>query len=63
MLQVCTLLKLKFLIFLLITYFIYYVTEYCAVTGTHSTVQVDKLLCGHVPDPFPQCGIGSAMQD
>ena len=23
---------------------------------THSTVCGDKLLYGHVPDPFPQCG-------
>ena len=23
---------------------------------THSTVRGDKLLYGHVPDPFPQCG-------
>ena len=34
-------------------------TEYCAVIGTHSTVRGDKLLYGHIPDPFPQCGIGS----
>jgi len=35
------------------------VTEYCAVIATHSTVWGDKLLYGHIPDPFPQCGIGS----
>jgi len=35
------------------------VTEYCTVIGMHSTVCGDKLLYGHVPDPFPQCGIGS----
>jgi len=46
-------------IFPLITYFRYHVTEYCAVIGTHSTVQGDKLLYGHVSDPFPRCGIGS----
>ena len=34
-------------------------TEYCAVIGTHSTVRGDKLLYGQIPDPFPQCGIGS----
>ena len=34
-------------------------TEYCAVIGTHSMVWGDTLLYGHVPDPFPQCGIGS----
>ena len=34
-------------------------TEYCAVIGTHSAVQGDKLLYGHVRDPFPWCGIGS----
>ena len=45
--------------FLLITHFKYHVTEYCAVIGVHSTVRGDKLLYGHVPDPFPQCGIGS----
>ena len=27
--------------------------------GTHSMVWGDKLLYGHVPDPFPRCGIGS----
>ena len=37
----------------------YHVTEYCDVIGTHSTVWVDKLLYDHVPDPFPQWGIGS----
>ena len=37
----------------------YHVTEYCAVIGTHSTVRGDKLLYGHIPDPFPWCGIGS----
>ena len=58
-LQVRALLKLKFWIFPLITYFKYHVTEYCAVIGTHSTVWGDKLLYGHVPDPFPRCGIGS----
>jgi len=35
------------------------VTEYCAVIGMHSAVQGDKLLYGHVPDPFPRCGIRS----
>jgi len=35
------------------------VTEYCTVIGRHSTVRGDKLLYGHVPDPFPRCGIGS----
>ena len=34
-------------------------TEYCAVIGMHSMVRGDKLLYGHVPDPFPRCGIGS----
>ena len=34
-------------------------TEYYAVIGTHSRVWGDKLLHRHVPDPFPQCGIGS----
>ena len=34
-------------------------TEYCAVIGMHSMVRGDKLLSGHVPDPFPWCGIGS----
>ena len=34
-------------------------TEYFAVIGTRSTVRGDQLLCGHVPDPFPWCGIGS----
>ena len=34
-------------------------TEYFAVIGTHSTVRGDQLLYGHVPDPFPWCGIGS----
>ena len=47
-LQVRALFKLTFWIFPLITYFRYHVTEYCAVIGTHSTVQVrprgDKLL-------------------
>ena len=51
--------KLKFLIFLLITYFRYQVTEYCTVIGAHSTVRGDKLLYGHVPDSFPLCGTGS----
>ena len=37
----------------------YHVTEYCAVIGAHSTVRDDKLLYGHVPDPFPRCRIGS----
>ena len=46
-------------IFPLITYFRYHVTGYCAVIGTHSTVRGDKLLYGHIPDPFPRCGIGS----
>jgi len=32
------------------------VTEYCAVIRMHSTVCDDKLLYGHVPDPFPRCG-------
>ena len=36
-----------------------HVTEYCAVIGMHSMVHGDKLLYGHVPDPFPLCGIGS----
>jgi len=45
--------------FPLITYFRYHVTEYCAVIGTHSTVWGNKLLYGHVPDPFPLCGTGS----
>jgi len=35
------------------------VTEYRAVIGTHSTVRGDKLLYGHIPDPFPWCRIGS----
>ena len=61
MLQVCALLKLKFWIFPLITYFRYHVTEYCAVIGMHSTVHAGWpiALWQHVPDPFPQCGIGS----
>ena len=42
-----------------ITCFSYHVTEYCAVIGMHSTVWGNKLLYGHVPDPFPRCGIGS----
>ena len=46
-------------IFPVITYFRYHVTEYCAVIGTRSTVRGNKLLYGHVPDPFPRCGIGS----
>ena len=58
-LQVHALFKLKFWIFPLITYFGYHVTEYCAVIGTHSTVRGDKLLYGHIPDPFPWCRIGS----
>ena len=58
-LQVHALFKLKFWMFPLITYFGYHVTEYCAVIGTHSTVRGDKLLYGHIPDPFPWCGIGS----
>jgi len=33
-------------------------TEYCSVIGTHSMVQGDKLLYGHVPDPIPQCEWG-----
>ena len=45
----------------LITYFRYHLTEICAVIGTHSTVWGDKLLYGHVPDPFPQCWIGSGL--
>jgi len=44
-------------IFPLITYFRYHVTEYCAVIGMHSIVQGDKLLYGHVPDPFLWCRI------
>ena len=59
MLQVRTLFKLRFWIFPLITYFRYHVTEFCAVIGTHSTVRGDKLLYGHVPDPFPWCRIVS----
>ena len=56
MLQVCTVLKLKISIFPLITYFR---AEYCAAIDMHSTVQGDKLLYGHVPDPFPRYRIGS----
>ena len=41
------------------TAFRYHVTEYCTLIGTHSTVRGDKLLYGQIPDPFPQCGIGS----
>ena len=58
-LQVDSLFKLKFWIFPLITYFRYPITEYCAVIGMHSTVRGNKLFYGHVPDPFPWCGIGS----
>jgi len=36
-----------------------HVTEYCALIGMHSTVRANKLLYGHVPDPFPLCGTGS----
>ena len=53
-LQVHALLKPKFWIFLVITYFRCHVTEYCAVIGMHSMVRGDKLLYGHVPDPFPR---------
>jgi len=49
----------EILIFPLITYFRYHVTEYCAVIGTHSMVWSDKLLYGHVPVPFPLCGMMS----
>ena len=59
MLQVCALLKPKIWIFPLITYFRRPVAECCAVIGTHSTVQGDNLLYGHISDPFPLCGIGS----
>ena len=52
-LQVHSLLKLKFGIFPLITYFRYHVTQYCAVIDTHSTVWGNKLLYGHVPYSFP----------
>ena len=45
--------------FPLITYFRYHVTEYCAVIGTHPTVWGNKLLHGHVPVPFPLCGMMS----
>ena len=40
---------------MLIAYFRYHVTEYCAVIVTHSTVRGNKLLYGHVPAPFPRC--------
>ena len=34
--------------------FKYHVTEYFAVIGTHSTMQGDEQLSGHVTDPFPE---------
>ena len=42
---------------------ILHVTEYCAIIGTHSTVWGNKLLNGHVPDPFPWCGMGFGHAD
>jgi len=40
-----------------------HVTEYCAVIGMHSTVWDNKLFYGHVPDPFPWCGMGLTTWD